>query len=114
MVSALWPPRGPPTFLRSKGIEAGTVYRISDGKKPNALDLMREGKINLIINTPKAKSGPVRDGMRMRRLAVELMIPFITTVVGAFAEVEAIRSSRGKLKVRPLDRYWPGRGAPES
>ncbi len=99
---------GTAEFLRSRGIEAEVVYRISDGKKPNALDLMRNGKVNLIINTPTAKSGPVRDGMKMRRLAVELMIPFITTVEGAFAEVEAIKSSRGELKVRPLDKYWKG------
>jgi carbamoyl-phosphate synthase large subunit len=57
---------------------------------PDALDLMRQGKIHLIINTPRNTGGAVLDGNMMRRLAVELNIPFVTTMAGARMEVLAI------------------------
>ena len=55
---------------------------------------MRQGKIQLIINTPRSTGGAVLDGNMMRRLAVELNIPFVTTMAGARMEVEAIREAR--------------------
>ncbi|MCD6383205.1 MAG: carbamoyl-phosphate synthase large subunit, partial [Thermoplasmata archaeon] len=97
---------GTAEYLKKRGLRAEVIYRISDGLKPNALQLMREGEVNLIINTPTLKSGPIRDGARMRRLAVEMEIPFITTVEGARAEVEAIRASRGEFEVRSIEEYW--------
>ena len=51
---------------------------------------MRQGKIQLIINTPSNTGGAVLDGNMMRRLAVELNIPFVTTMAGARMEVLAI------------------------
>ena len=51
---------------------------------------MRQGKIQLIINTPRNTGGAVLDGNMMRRLAVELNIPFVTTMAGARMEVLAI------------------------
>ena len=55
---------------------------------------MRKGKIQLIINTPRNSGGAVLDGNMMRRLAVELNIPFVTTMSGARMECEAIRVDR--------------------
>ena len=46
--------------------------------------------IQLVINTPRSTGGAVLDGNMMRRLAVELNIPFVTTMAGARMEVEAI------------------------
>jgi carbamoyl-phosphate synthase, large subunit len=82
--------KGTSTYLREHGVDTTTVFKIDDNMKPNAIGLMREGKINFIINTPSEKSGAVRDGHKMRRLAVELEIPFLTTVQGADALVGAI------------------------
>ncbi len=86
--------KGTSTYLREHGVETMTVFKIDDNMSPNAIGLMRANKINLIINTPSQKSGPVRDGHKMRRLAVELEIPFITTVQGAHAALGAIRIAR--------------------
>jgi carbamoyl-phosphate synthase large subunit len=72
------------------GIEVETAYRIAEHRSPDALDLMRRGEINLVINTPSKSGGAVLDGNMMRRLAVELNIPFVTTMNGARMEVEAI------------------------
>ena len=71
-----------------------TVYRIRESKHPDALDLMRQGKVNFIINVPTVSGGAVRDGNMMRRLAVEMNIPFVTTISGAKMEVEAMRAMK--------------------
>ncbi len=95
--------RGTAEYLQSNGIDAETVYRISEHKAPNALDMMRQGKINLIINTPTMTYSAKRDGFAMRRLAVELNIPFITALNSAYAEIEAIKFARNnRLQVRAL------------
>ncbi|MCL2712527.1 MAG: carbamoyl-phosphate synthase large subunit [Methanomassiliicoccaceae archaeon] len=98
--------KGTSTYLREHGIETTTVFRVSDNQKPNAIGLMREGKINLIINTPSMHSGARRDGYMMRRLAVELEIPFLTSINGANAAVGAIKSACGKeLGVRSMKEF---------
>ena len=98
--------KGTSTHLRENGVETTTVFKIDDNMKPNAIGLMREGKINLIINTPSQKSGPVRDGHKMRRLAVELEIPFLTTIQGAEAAVGAIKVSKDQsFPVRSMKEF---------
>jgi carbamoyl-phosphate synthase large subunit len=95
---------GTAQYLREHGIETTTVWRISEKQTPNALSLMREGKIQLIVNTPTEGSGPKRDGYRMRRLAVEANIPFITTISAARAAAEAIALVKsGFLNVKSLN-----------
>jgi carbamoyl-phosphate synthase large subunit len=93
---AVYATKGTSTYLRENGIETTTVFRVSDNQNPNAIGLMREGKINLIINTPSMHSGARRDGYMMRRLAVELEIPFVTSVNGANVTVGSIKNASGK------------------
>lgn len=85
---------GTANALRGDGVPVERVYRIAEGHSPDALDLMRQGKINLVINTPSKSGGAVLDGNMMRRLAVELNIPFVTTMSGARMEVEAVAAAR--------------------
>ena len=97
--------KGTASVLRdSGGLEVFTCYRIAEENSPDALDLMRQGAIQLIINTPRSSGGAILDGNMMRRLAVELNIPFVTTVAGAKMEVEAINEARkGLPEPRRLD-----------
>jgi len=98
--------RGTAQFLREHGVDATTVYRISENESPDALGLMRRGEIRLVINTPTNSTGARRDGYMMRRLAVDLNIPFIATVQAAQAAVQAIEESfEGDLEVVPLQEY---------
>ena len=91
----LYATRGTSRVLRGfGGLDINTCYRIAEGKSPDALDLMRQGKIHLVINTPRSTGGAVLDGNMMRRLAVELNIPFVTTMAGARMEIEAIHEAR--------------------
>ena len=102
--------RGTAQFLREHGVDTTTVYRISENLSPDALGLMRRGEIRLVINTPTNSTGARRDGYMMRRLAVDLNIPFIATIQAAEAAVQAIEEARaGDLEVVPLQDY--GRAA---
>ncbi|MDD4222650.1 MAG: carbamoyl-phosphate synthase large subunit, partial [Candidatus Methanomethylophilus sp.] len=98
--------KGTATYLREHGVECIPVFKVDENLKPNAIGLMRDGEINLVINTPSQRSGAVRDGHRMRRLAVELQIPFLTTINGARVAVGAIKVARkGEIGVRSMQEY---------
>ena len=98
--------KGTSTYLRGCGVETITVFKLDEGQKPNAVGLMRDGKINLVINTPSQRSGAIRDGYTIRRLAVELEIPFMTTVQGADIAVRAIKIAKsGGLGVRSMKEF---------
>jgi carbamoyl-phosphate synthase large subunit len=96
--------------LRDAGLEVTTVYKVSDKQSPDAIDLIRQGKVHLIINTPsESMEGPQkRDGFQMRRVAVECQIPFLATVEAAQVAVQAIAAKRrleGKYTVKSLQEY---------
>lgn len=102
----LFATKGTSTYLKNHGLAVTTVYKVKDNVAPDALGLMRCGEINLIVNTPSYSSGSIRDGYMMRRLAVELEIPFLTTMQAARATVGAIRRGRrGDLSVRDIASY---------
>jgi carbamoyl-phosphate synthase large subunit len=94
--------------LSRAGIEAEYVKKISEGS-PNVLDLMLGGKVDLIINTPTAGKVPYTDGFYIRRYAVDLNIPYITTITGAEAALRAIESvAKGEISIRSIDEYHKG------
>ena len=90
---AIYATPGTADVIRANGIEVQTVYRINDRQHPDALDLMRRGQVSFIVNVPTISGGAVRDGNMMRRLAVEMNIPFVTTMSGAVMEVAAIKAN---------------------
>lgn len=101
--------RGTADVLRSKNVESTLVHRISEHGSPDALSLMRKGDVQMVINTPTEASGARRDGYMMRRLAVELEIPFFTTIQGARAAVLAMEhEKKHKLAVHDLGYFHRG------
>ncbi len=93
--------------LRANDVPVTVAYRIADKMHPDALDLMREGKVSFIVNVPTVSGGAVRDGNMMRRLAVELNIPFVTTLRGAAMEVSAMKAAMsGPLEPRRLTVHY--------
>ncbi|WP_457600635.1 carbamoyl-phosphate synthase large subunit [Hydrogenivirga sp.] len=84
-------------FLREKGLKAQHVLKLSEGR-PHVVDLMTNGQINLVVNTPSGKR-EVSDAYFIRRAAVQYGIPYTTTVRGGYAILAAIRSYR-KLRER--------------
>ena len=98
--------KGTSTYFREHGVENTACFKNDENMKPNAIGLMRDGDINLVINTPSQHSGAVRDGHRMRRLAVELEIPFITTINGAKVAVGAIKVGRkNEIGVKSMQEF---------
>ena len=66
--------------------------------------MIRDGEVDLIINTPIGNTGSRKDGYEIRTIAVSLGIPCVTTVSGASACVQGIEALRGEepFTVHPL------------
>jgi len=90
---ALAATRGTATALRRAGLEVEEVLKVSEGR-PNGLDALRSGHVQLLINTPLGATSH-RDGWRLRTAAVQHNVPCITTLSGAAAAAEAIEALRG-------------------
>ena len=85
------------------GIGCERVNKVAQGS-PHIVDLMREGRVAMVINTPDVAGET--DSFSIRRTALELRLPFFTTIAGAAAGVEAIASMQaGPLSVRALQDY---------
>ena len=102
----LYATRGTATTLWNNGIKCHGVYRISYGR-PNILDLMNEGLIQWIINTPESGGAAMEDEVRMRSAAVALGIPVTTTLNGVASAMEGLAESLdvGRLAVCSLQEY---------
>jgi hypothetical protein len=69
----------------------------------SAVDAIRAGEVDMVINTPYGNSGPRIDGYEIRSAAVQMNIPCVTTVQGASAAVQGIEAGiRGDIGVRSL------------
>ncbi|MCS7083747.1 MAG: carbamoyl-phosphate synthase large subunit [Aquificaceae bacterium] len=86
-------------FLKRHSILSKPVSKLSEGN-PNALDLIKNQELNLIINTPSGKRER-SDAKRIRQLAIFYRIPYTTTLRGAYAMLEAIRDY-SKLSEIPI------------
>jgi carbamoyl-phosphate synthase large subunit len=88
--------------LREIGLECEDVFKVNEGR-PNIADLIRQGDIALIINTPLGKTSHY-DEKAIRKAALEFNVPCVTTITGAEALVEAIGSKilAGQVAVRSL------------
>ena len=96
---------GTHAYLREHGIETQLVKKINEGR-PNALDLIKNHELALIINSPIRK-GIATDEGRLRAMAVRFNVPMITTAAAASAAVQAIDALKsGAWGVRPLQKYF--------
>jgi len=84
--------RGTALALQAAGLRCKTVFKVNEGR-PNAVDLLKAGKLNLVIYTTTG-SHSFPDEQTIRRNAVTYRIPCITTMSGARAAAEAIASRR--------------------
>ena len=90
--------------LEAAGIPAERVYKVNEGK-PDAVDQMEEGNIQLVINTPLGSKSHY-DEAGMRGAALRLGIPCLTTLSAAAAAVEGIRARRENVTgVASLQEY---------
>jgi len=91
-------------YLDEAGIPAQQVRKVQEGS-PNAIDLLRRGEIQLIINTPTDKQSR-QDHYQIMRAAVDYGVPYITTIQAARAATMAIDAMRREeVTIEPLSHY---------
>ena len=92
---------GTARYLAENGIESEKVFKVDEGR-PNVVDLIKNGSIQLILNTPVGKKARY-DERSMRLAGLRYGIPCITAIAAATALVSAIRSLRaGELRAIKL------------
>jgi carbamoyl-phosphate synthase large subunit len=99
---------GTAEMLRRNGIPCDEVRKHFEEPSPDrpalsAVDAIKAGEVNMVINTPYGNSGPRIDGYEIRSAAVAMNIPCVTTVQGASAAVQGIEAGiRGDIGVMSL------------
>jgi carbamoyl-phosphate synthase large subunit len=95
---------GTHAFLAREGIESEAILKVHEGR-PNIDDALKDGRIQLVINTPSGKMS-VTDDSYIRKTAIRQGVPYITTITAALATVEGIASRiEGDCGVKALQDY---------
>jgi carbamoyl-phosphate synthase large subunit len=90
--------------LQAHGLAVDLVLKVHEGR-PHVIDAIKNNEIQLIINTPLGETAQ-EDDQSIRRAALDYKVPLTTTLAGARATTEAIRSLQGqKLSVKALQDY---------
>ena len=91
----------------AKGVDIEKIKKVSQGS-PNIRDEILNKEIDLIINTSEGKQS-AQDGYIIRRLAIELGIPYVTTLSGARAALNAIEAvQNNEITVKSLNEHIDG------
>ena len=98
--------RGTAKYLSEQGIEVSVVNKVREGR-PHIVDMLKDGKIALVINTTEGGQS-VTDSFSIRRTALLGKIPYYTTIAGAKAIASAISAinTGGGLDVRSIQSYF--------
>ena len=96
---------GTAAFLEQKGIPVTRTYKLSEGARPNVVDMIKNGQMNIIINTPSGMN-PRLDENKIREEALLSKVCMMTTIMGAYAALKGIEALKSKpLEVKSLQEY---------
>lgn len=96
---------GTAAFLASKGIPVTKTFKLSEGARPNVVDMMKNGQMQIIVNTPSGMN-PRLDENRIREEALLGRVCMITTIMGAYAAIQGIKALKAQpLNVKSLQEY---------
>ncbi|MDD5768784.1 MAG: hypothetical protein PHW55_09400, partial [Methanothrix sp.] len=91
-------------FLAENGIESEPIQKLHEGR-PNIDDAIKNGEIQLVVNTPIGKASQYDDSY-IRKAAIKYKVPYITTAAAASAAAKGIAAfKRGKSSVKSLQEY---------
>ena len=94
-------------YFSQDGVQAEQILKMHEGR-PNIVDAIKNGEIQLVINTPGGRLGK-HDDSYIRKAAIKYKLPYITTTAAAAAAVKGIAEARnGKAPVRSLQSYHAG------
>jgi carbamoyl-phosphate synthase large subunit len=100
---------GTANVLEGAGLVVERVFKVDEGR-PNAVDLIKEGRIQLIVNTPRGQDA-IFDEKAIRRAAVLARIPTITTLAAAQAAADGIAAmQKHKPTVNALQQLHKANG----
>lgn len=88
--------------LHQNYVATSAVKKIGEGK-PDILDLIQSGKLNLVINTPTRGRQPKRDGFKIRRKSVEQSIPCLTSLDTARAVIAGLKLDKEERDLEMID-----------
>jgi carbamoyl-phosphate synthase large subunit len=92
-------------FLDAQGVTVERVAKVNENQRPNIVDLMKNGDIQLVFNTTEGRQS-LKDSFSIRRTALMGKIPYYTTTAASQAAAQAIAALKdGTLEVRPLQSY---------
>jgi carbamoyl-phosphate synthase large subunit len=92
-------------YLQQNGVKAELSYKVREPQRPNVVDEIKSGMIQLIINTPIGKMSATDDAY-IRKAAIKYRIPYVTTTAAARASVLGIAEFRsGAAGVKSLQEY---------
>jgi carbamoyl-phosphate synthase large subunit len=89
--------------LQKNGIRANSVFKVGEGR-PNVVDEIKNGKIQLVINTPLGAQSRY-DEESIGRSCIKKNILVITTLAGASAVIRSIRIGENEIEVKPIQEY---------
>ncbi|MBP3526107.1 MAG: carbamoyl-phosphate synthase large subunit, partial [Opitutales bacterium] len=96
---------GTAAFLASKGIPVTKTFKLSEGARPNVVDMIKNGQMQIIVNTPSGMN-PRLDENRIREEALLGRVCMITTIMGAYAAIQGIKALKAQpLNVKSLQEY---------
>lgn len=98
---------GTAKYLQERGIACRAINKIQDGS-PNLLDLIMEGGVSLMINTPSLTETSESEAARIRRACIETGVPCVTSIDTAAALVRALEIYRdpSQSECKRLDEYF--------
>lgn len=96
---------GTAAFLASKSIPVTKTFKLSEGARPNVVDMIKNGQMQIIVNTPSGMN-PRLDENRIREEALLGRVCMITTIMGAYAAIQGIKALKAQpLNVKSLQEY---------
>ena len=96
--------RGTHQFFSQNGVPSVLIEKLHEGR-PNIVDAIKNGEIQLIVNTPSGKLSK-HDDSYIRKAAIKYKVPHITTIAAAVAAARGIEAYRRRHgEVRPLQAY---------
>ena len=96
--------KGTSNYLLEHGISNIAVNKVREGR-PHIVDMIKNGEVDMVINTTDNKKA-VSESISIRRTALTFNIPYTTTLAGAKATVQAIKSMlKGTLEVKTIQEY---------
>ncbi|MGV3774367.1 MAG: carbamoyl-phosphate synthase large subunit [Verrucomicrobiales bacterium] len=99
---------GTAAVLRDAGLKVQSIFKLTEGR-PNAVDLLKNREIQLVINTPSGQT-PREDEVKIRTTAVYTSTPIMTTLSGAKAAALGIAAlKKNGYTVSPIQDYFPGK-----